>query len=95
MEFLYPASYGKNKLSKQALGMIDIPLHLLNDYEDRRVNERTFHISKSYENIKRKYLKDREDYYFGVKKNKLKIQKCRNSNRKKKSFKKSFGGGFG
>jgi len=95
MEFLYPASYGKNKVSKQSLGMIDIPLHLLNDYEDRRVNERTFHISKSYENIKRKYLKDREDYYFGVKKNKLKIQKCRNSNRKKKSFKKSFGGGFG
>ena len=94
IEFKYPASFGKNKTPKNCLGMIDIPLHLLNDYEDKRVYDRQFFISRGYEGVKECYLKDREDYYEGVDKAKKNIKKFKNSKRKKKDFK-SFGGGFG
>ena len=94
MEFKYPLSFGKEKVKGNTFGMIDIPLHLLNDYEEERVYERNYFIGKTYEETKSKYLQQKLDYEAGKTATKTKIKQFRKSNRKKKDFK-SFGGGFG
>ena len=93
LEFLYPESFGKN-ISRTTFGLIDIPLHLLEDFEEKRVYERSFWLSNAYDKTKAKYLKDRQDFFIRSKKNKAKVNAFRNSKRKKSDFK-SFGGGFG
>ena len=92
-EFLYPRSFGKDT-PNITFGMLDIPLHLLEDFEEKRVYERSFWLSNAYDKTKAKYLKDRQDFFIRSKKNKAKVNAFRNSKRKKSDFK-SFGGGFG
>ena len=92
-KFQYPNSFSEHSL--QWTGLIDIPLHLLNEYEENRVYEKQFFISKEYEKQIERQLKNKEDYIKGRNQTKQKIKKYTNSSRKKKSFRKSFGGGFG
>ena len=92
-KFQYPYSFSEHPL--QWSGVIDIPLHLLNEYEENRVYEKQFFISKEYEKQIERQLKNKEDYIKGRNQTKQKIKKYTNSSRKKKSFRKSFGGGFG
>ena len=92
-KFQYPYSFSEHPL--QWSGVIDIPLHLLNEYEEKRVFDYSFFISKQYEKVIQAQLKNKEDYIKGRNQTKKKIKKFKNSTRNKKSFRKSFGGGFG
>ena len=92
LEFQYPHSFGENAF--QGLGIIDIPLHLLNEYEENRVNDWQFIFSNEYEKAIERQLKAREDYYKKGKENRKKIKKYKNTKRKGtylKSIKKGFG----
>ena len=92
-KFQYPNSFCEHPL--QWSGVIDIPLHLLNEYEENRVFDKQFYISQQYEKVVEAQLKNKEDYIKGRNQTKKKIKKFKNSTRNKKSFRKSFGGGFG
>ena len=92
-KFQYPYSFSEHPL--QWSGVIDIPLHLLNEYEEKRVFDYSFFISKKYEKVIEAQLKNKEDFIKGRNQTKKKIKKFKNSTRNKKSFRKSFGGGFG
>ena len=63
LEILYPFSFGEKAPNKFSWGMIDIPLHLLEVYEDRRFYERHYFVSPRYEYTKNFYLKDKEDFF--------------------------------
>ena len=91
--FKYPLTFGE-KATNRGFGIIDIPLHMLERYEDRRFYHPQFLTSATYEELFKKQLKDRNDYWKGVKANKKKLSSFRKSNRKQTDFK-SFGGGFG
>jgi len=43
--------------------VLDIPLHCLDEYEDRRVYERYYFINEAYKETKKRFLKDKEDYW--------------------------------
>ena len=63
LEILYPYSFGEKAPDMGSWGMIDIPLHLLEAYEDRRVYERHYFISPRYEDTRKFYVKDKEDFF--------------------------------
>ena len=59
----YPFSFGNLSMGFTSFGLIDIPLYCLDEYEDRRVYERHYFINEAYKETKKRFLKDKEDYW--------------------------------
>ena len=85
----YPFSFGKWSMGYTSFGLIDIPLHCLDEYEDRRVYERHYFLNQDYKDTKSKFLKDKEDW---VKSHRSKKKKSTNPLVKKLRQKKHKGG---
>lgn len=94
MEFhsKYPNTWKLDGTTKTTtpLGLLDIPLEMLEDYEDKRVQKRLFSPNNFYHKAKFKVIEDRQK---SIEK-KARRSSYKNSKRKNSSFKKSFSGGF-
>ena len=56
LEKEYPYSFGNDK-KIHSFGVLDIPLHCLDEYEDKRVYKRTYAINEPYRTTKKEQLK--------------------------------------
>lgn len=89
----YPYSWeegGKN-LHPVPIGLIDIPLEMLDGYKDKQIEEQLFFGNEFYSRSKNWVLEDQKK----SREKKEKRKGYKNSKRNNSSFKKAFSGGFG
>jgi hypothetical protein len=89
---LFPYTWEKDftLMPPAPLGLLDIPMGLLEEHEEKRTYQKLFFANEFYSTFKKYVVEDKEEYD----KKQAKRTSYKNSKRKHSSFKKAFKGGF-
>ena len=92
-EWQYPSSWNEDGSPKKSccIGLLDIPLQMLDGYEQKRTYDDLWNLSSLYSETRKRLIEGQKQQQ-GVR---IKRKSYKSSNRKLKSFKQSFKGGFG